>query len=141
MATIPTWNPDSRLTPAELKEQLGRKKPGGPSPTSQLTRAALAVLHLHGFTAWRQNNGAVYDQKRGAFRAGSAKKGVSDIIGFYEKTGHMVAVEIKTGKDSLSDEQTAFLAGIGRAGGFAFECRDNIDQLQAALREWLTRFK
>ena len=136
------WNPDSRLTTAQLAEELKKtKKVGGSSPTSALTRAALAVLHLNGFTAWRQNNAAVYDAKlkqgAGGYRAGSAKRGVSDIIGLFERGAVWCAVEVKIGSDELSDEQRAFLTTIHDAGGFAFECRDSVDELQAAARAWV----
>lgn len=140
MNPLPKWNPDSRLTPAQLKEALSKaKKPVGRSPTSALTRAALATLHVHGFTAWRQNNGAVYDPRKKVFRAGSTTKGISDILGYHERTGLQAAVEVKIGRDTLSDEQTAFLAGIRRAGGFACECRDTIDNLSRELKQWLAQ--
>ena len=136
----PNWNPDSRLTPAQLKAELSKtKKPGGSSPASALTRAALATLHVYGFTAWRQNNAGVYDVGKGVFRAGSAKRGISDIIGYHEKTGRFAVVEVKVGKDKLSEEQTAFLAGVAKAGGFACECRDTIDELKTALKLWLAQ--
>ncbi|MDO7849917.1 VRR-NUC domain-containing protein [Hymenobacter sp. M29] len=140
-STLPKWNPDARLTTEQLREELKKKKPGGSSPTSQLTRAVLATLHVHGFNAWRNNNVGVYDAKLGKHRANSAKKGVSDVIGFREGCGRWAAVEVKVGEDKLSDEQTAFLADIKRAGGFAFECRDNTDALLIALRQWLAQFK
>lgn len=134
------WNPDSRLTPAQLKTELAKtKKPASSSPASALTRAALAVLHLHGFTAWRQNNAAVFDVTKQVFRKGSAKRGISDIIGYHEATGLFAVVEVKVGRDTLSDEQKAFLAGVRAAGGFAFECRDTIDKLQKALKQWLAQ--
>ncbi len=133
------WNPDSRLTTAQLKAELAKAPKKGSSPTSSLTRAALATLHVNGFTAWRQNNGGVYDAKLGKHRAGSAKKGISDIIGYHETSGRFAVVEIKTGKDKLSEEQEAFLAGVGKAGGFACECRDTIDNLQRELKAWLTQ--
>lgn len=139
--TLPKWNPDNRLTPDQLREALKKKKTGGSSPTTQLTRAVLATLHLYGFDAWRQNNAAVYDAKIGKHRKGSAKRGVSDVIGFREACGRMAAVEVKVGKDTLSDEQREFLEKIAKAGGFAFECRDNTDALLIALRKWLAQFK
>lgn len=129
------------MTTAELKQQLTKtKKPGGSTPASSLTRAALATLHLFGFTAWRQNNAGVYDKAlnngAGGYRAGSAKRGISDIMGYCERTGKIVAVEVKVGRDTLSDEQTEYLVGIDKAGGFAFECRDSVDALHRKCKAW-----
>jgi len=63
----------------------------------------------------------VFDSKRAMFRA-STKKGVSDILACYK--GNLVAVEVKIGKDRLSDEQDGFIRNIKNAGGCAFVASD-----------------
>lgn len=88
--------------------------------TNGLTKQTLRILDLAGFKVWRQNNAAVYDATKGIYRRGSATPGISDIIGFHRKTGQFIAVEIKTGKDRLSDEQRNFLSDVEKAGGVAF---------------------
>jgi len=84
---------------------------------NRLTKEALRIFDMCGYEVWRQNNAAVYDEKKQVFRKNSAKRGVSDIIGYHRKTGVFIAVEIKVGKDKLSHEQTLFLRGIIRSGG------------------------
>lgn len=90
------------------------------SITNSLTKEALRVFSLCGFNVWRQNNGGVYDAKIKGYRANSSTPGISDILGYHKKTGQILAVEIKTGKDKLSPAQTLFLDGIKRAGGYSF---------------------
>jgi hypothetical protein len=110
----------------------GQKKP---SPTNELTKAVLALLALEGCFVWRQNNGAVFDPTREVFRSSSSTPGISDVLGFELRTCRLIAVEIKTGSDKLSPEQTAFLARIRKAGGFACEGR-RLDQIRAEFLAW-----
>lgn len=97
-----------------------------------LTQYALKVMSLAGWTCWRQNNGGVFDPKSGRFRAGSAKKGVSDIIGYHKQTGRALFIEIKAGKDRLSEGQRLFLSDADAAGCLAFVVR-HADDLKKYL--------
>lgn len=112
-------------------------KPKSTSQANALTKAALQLLQLRGFEMWRQNNAAVYDASFGGYRANSTKRGISDTLGFHRETGRIAAVEIKWGKDKLSDEQAAFLAGVIAAGGFGCECR-SLAQLDKELTIYLS---
>lgn len=133
------------MTAKEYQAQHGRDastsrappKPKKPSPTNALTQAIIQLLTLHGFRAWRQNNAAIYDPTRQVFRANSAEKGISDILGYHRRSGLFCAVEVKTGSDKLSPEQAEFLAGIRLAGGFACEGR-SLAQVEAELKDYLT---
>ena len=109
-----------------------------PSAANALTKAIIQLLTLHGFHAWRQNNAAVYDPTRQVFRSGSSTRGISDVLGYHKRTSRMAAVEVKVGADKLSPEQTAFLAGVKAAGGFACEARE-LAQVEKELKEYLTR--
>jgi hypothetical protein len=111
-------------------------KPTGTSPANALTKAAIQLLQLRGWHAWRQNNAAVYDASFGGYRKGSTTLGISDILCFHKLTGRLGAVEVKWGKDTLSDEQAAFLADVIAAGGFGCECR-SLDQLDRELSIYL----
>jgi VRR-NUC domain len=102
-------------------------KPNPTTSTNRLTKNALRVLDLNGFNVWRQNNGAVYDRKVGAFRKNSSTPGISDIIGFHKKTGQFIACEIKNGKDRLSNEQVIFLELVKKSGGISIVIRSNDD--------------
>ncbi len=91
--------------------------------TNKLTKEVIRLLGLEGITAWRNNNGGVYDAKFGGYRQNSTIKGISDIIGYQRSTGRAVFVEIKTGTDKLSPEQRTFLCEAIDQGCIAFECR------------------
>lgn len=88
--------------------------------TNSLTKYTLRILDLSGFYVWRQNNGGVYDPIKQVFRRNSSTPGISDILGFDKKTGKIIAVEIKTGKDVLSPYQERFLNDVSKAGGYSF---------------------
>ena len=99
-----------------------------------LTKHTLKILDLKGFHVWRQNNGGVYDRKFGGYRANSATKGISDILGFNRKTGQIIAAEIKAGKDKLSIEQEVFLKAVERSGGIALVVR-TLDDLDNFIKQ------
>lgn len=106
-------------------------KPNIHKPTAnQLTQAAIRYLQASGWNVWRQNNGAVFDQKKGVHRAGSAKKGVSDIIGFHKETGRFFAGEVKVGRDKLSPWQQEFLEQVNNAGGLGIVIRSIDDVIE-----------
>lgn len=114
------------------KQAFLDKKP----KTNDFTKSVVDLLTLKGFKVWRNNNGAVYDVKKKCFRKNSvAQLGVSDVIGYQKKTGRAIFVEIKTGSDSLSDEQREFLIEALNNGCIAFECR-HIDDVTRRLRQY-----
>ena len=75
---------------------------------------------------WRRNIGAQNEAGR-FIRFGVP--GEPDIEGIFPiERGHVfgvfLGVEVKAGKDRLSDKQKAFAAMITKAGGIWLECRD-----------------
>ena len=104
--------------------------------TSLLTKEAVRILLLSGFEAWRQNNGGVYDPTRKVFRANSSTPGISDVLGFHKQTGVIAAVEIKNGKDKLSEYQKRFLDAVGNAGGYSFVIKtvDDLTEMAKLLK-------
>lgn len=94
-----------------------------------LTQHALRVLTLKGYVVWRQNNGGIFDPTKKVFRRNSSTPGISDIIGYHKATAQFLAVEIKVGRDKLSEEQTRFLASVKASGGLALVIR-SIDDLE-----------
>jgi|GEM_PF-6437265 len=105
------------------------------APTSALTNAIRDLLTMLGCEIWRHNNAGVYDNQKKVWRANSSRVGLPDTLGFYRATGHIVAVEVKYGKDTLSDEQRDFLALVRAAGGFACEGRD-VEQVRREFNQW-----
>ena len=84
--------------------------------SAELTNAVIGAVYKEGGYAWRAASVGVFDTKQMHFRA-SAKKGVSDVLACYK--GRLIAIEIKIGTDTLSDEQKGFMRNIEHAGGFA----------------------
>lgn len=93
------------------------------SPANKLTNQILQFLYKQGVYCWRQNSGGIFDIRKGIYRTG-AKKGVSDILGCIPPKGRLIAIEVKIGKDRLSDEQVGFMRNIIHAGGIAFIATD-----------------
>ena len=101
----------SALPPhAVMKPKLSQKN------TNELTKSVLAYLNYHPETfAYRVNNGAVYDAKRGTYRKGNTVKGIADITCCTR--GKMIQIEIKFGPDKQSDAQRKFQEKIEKSGG------------------------
>lgn len=100
---------------------------GSPSLTNQTTQKVLRHLFDNGAFAWRANSTGIYDPTLQKWRT-SPKKGVSDILGCLPG-GRFLAIEIKTGKDRLSPEQTGFILSVQHAGGTALVVKDYDDYL------------
>jgi Na+-transporting NADH:ubiquinone oxidoreductase subunit NqrF len=102
--------------------------------TVDLTKAhirssAIKELTRRGCTVWVQNNLAVPGRKF------IGKRGQSDIIGFRNKDAVIVAVEVKTVGDRLSDDQIKFLNEVKKAGGLAYiACQSPTGQVE--IKEW-----
>ncbi len=107
------------MTSNEFRNTILKKNKGLAMTANQATRQILDYLNMTGFYAWRNNNNAVYDPKKEVFRSGSVEKGVADIMGYQKKSGIIIAVEVKVGNDKPTPEQTRFIDGIAKAGGFA----------------------
>lgn len=61
----------------------------------------------------------------------AARKGTSDLTG--RAGSRFVAVEVKVGRDRLRPDQRAYLAGVIRDGGWAFVCRDSVEDFAASF--------
>lgn len=97
--------------------------------SADLTNQVINHIYRAGGYAWRASSVGVFDTKQMHFRA-SAKKGVSDVLACYK--GILVAIEVKIGKDTLSDEQKGFMRNIEHAGGYAIVATDP----EAFREEW-----
>ena len=98
---------------------------------SDLTNNIINFIYRQGGYAWRASSVGVFDSKQMHFRA-AAKKGVADVLSCFK--GRLVAVEVKIGKDRLSDEQDGFIKNVEKAGGCAFVAAD-FEQFKI---HWLT---
>jgi len=95
---------------------------------NELTKTIIwDMYHIREGAAYRINNGAVYDKKRGVYRAGVQKKGVPDIIGIIN--GRFIGIEVKIGKDRQSADQKLVEKEINAAGGVYFIAKSYDDYL------------
>ena len=85
------------------------------------------MYHVREGVAYRINNGAVYDQKRGVYRSGVQQKGVPDTIGIIN--GRFIGIEVKIGKDRQSADQKLIEQEINAAGGVYFIAKSYDDYL------------
>lgn len=80
-----------------------------------------AVNMQPGCVAYRINNVGVWDEAKQVHRRGNTEKGLPDVIASIR--GRFVAIEVKAGKDRLSEDQKRRAFEIEKAGGVYFECR------------------
>lgn len=82
---------------------------------------------------WRNNSVGVYDAAKKTFRRPSRyhRNGVSDILGILP-CGTFVAIEVKTPKGRLSENQKQFLKDIQEYNGIAFVAR-SVDDVRERL--------
>ena len=85
------------------------------------------MYHVRQGVAYRINNGAVYDRKKGVYRKGVQRRGVPDIIGIID--GRFFGIEVKIGKDRQSADQKEIEREIGDAGGVYFIAKSYDDYL------------
>jgi hypothetical protein len=113
---------------------------------NNLTSEIVASLLLAGVHAYRVNTTGTYRPAIGKWVSGKVTKGVSDILGTLPGSGRSIAIEVKIGKDTLSEDQKTFLANVVRCGGIAIEARDTYkdfyQKLTSQLKEnekWLLK--
>jgi len=84
----------------------------------------IAFLRYKGLLVWKNENGAVFDEKRKSYRAFSPNRmrGLSDITGLMDD-GTFFAIEVKSEKGRLSEHQKDFLAEVRARGCFAIVAR------------------
>lgn len=85
------------------------------------------MYHVRGGLAYRINNGAVYDRKKGVYRKGVQRRGIPDVIGIID--GRFIGIEVKIGKDRQSADQKEIEREINDAGGVYFIAKSYDDYL------------
>ncbi len=99
----------------------------------QIENAILDYLsHLPG-CYWKNNSTGVYDVAKKTFRRTSKwqRNGVSDVLGV-SNTGQFIAIEVKSKKGRLSQNQKLFLEDINKNGGLGFVAR-SVDDVRREL--------
>ena len=106
------------------------------STTNSLTAQISNYVSSRGGYCMRINVAGFYRQDVGYIRSGSTV-GVSDLIAVVN--GRLVAIEVKTGKDTQSDQQKAVQAKIEAAKGVYLIARD-FEQFRADFEAILKTF-
>lgn len=111
------------MTAAEYKATFAQKPRKAKGETAnQITRNVLRLANFQpGCVAYRVNNVGVWDEANGIHRKGNTEKGLPDVIMICR--GKFIGIEVKAGKDRLSDDQEKRRFEIEKAGGIYFECR------------------
>ena len=92
---------------------------------TELVKASVYWLNLHGVYCWPNNTGAAYRNGR-PIQYG--KTGSTDIMGILNE-GRFFGCEVKTGKAVLTKEQKEFKSDIISRNGLWVLVRDTIDCL------------
>lgn len=100
---------------------------------TDIVKGILEYLNYSGIFSFRVNTVGVWDDSKKTYRRPGkfTLKGTSDILGVL-KDGRMLAIEVKTDKGKLTDDQKAFLYRVNKQGGLAFVAR-SIDEVKLKL--------
>jgi hypothetical protein len=89
------------------------------STTNGLTKCIIDYINLQDdATAWRVNNVGIFDTKTQRHRKAATIKGIADITAI--RNGTTYQIEIKTGKDKMSDDQKKFAERVIKSGANYF---------------------
>lgn len=109
--------------------QIGKKQKAQTETANQITRNILRVINFQtGCIAYRINNVGVWDEAKQIHRAGNTEKGLPDIIACIR--GEFVSIEVKAGKDKMSEHQEMRRQEIERAKGMYFVARSTDEFLK-----------
>lgn len=120
----------ARWTSADLtalqSKRLDKKVKALPKAetAARITQNILRMVNMQpGCTAYRINNVGVWDEAKQIHRRGGTKKGISDISATIR--GRACWIEVKAGKDVMSDDQIYFQDDQRRAGALCFVARSS----------------
>lgn len=117
------WTTDQLQQAKAPGRKPGKAAQPKPPTANRLTQQVLRVINMQpGCFAFRVNNTGIYDPTKEIFRKAHTQKGISDIIAVVR--GLSVFIEVKVGKDRMSEDQIRFKYETERAGGIYFECRE-----------------
>ena len=91
----------------------------------------LNLLKLLGVYCWKNQSVGIYDKAKGIYRKPNNKhhiNGVADIIGVV--AGRFLAIEVKSKRGTLSQEQKLFIMKVNEEGGIAFVARSPADVIK-----------
>ncbi|WP_288428935.1 hypothetical protein [uncultured Spirosoma sp.] len=83
-----------------------------------LTKCITRCVELHGGYATRIQSQGQYNEQLGRWTKGTTRKGTADIHAVYN--GRHLSVEVKIGKDRMSDAQRRTARQVEQAGGIYY---------------------
>ena len=101
-----------------------------------LTRAVVDHLTLSGHFATRLASTGTYRADIGKYIPSQQRAGICDVLAVVE--GRAVFIEIKVGRDSLSQQQKETIADLQKAGASVYAVRNFAEFLQWFTAEFLT---
>lgn len=87
-----------------------------------LTKLIIAYLKVQGAFATRLNSTGIYRNDIKKFVPNTQRKGMADVFATYK--GKSLNIEVKTGKDRMSEHQLKVQTEIEEAGGYFFIARN-----------------
>ena len=97
---------------------------------NNLTKCITAYLRLNGAFVSRVNNTGIYDRRLNRYRPGTSRKGLPDIIATYH--GKSIFVEVKHGRDRMSEHQEKIRQEQEQSGGLWFTAHNFTE-----FKEWI----
>jgi hypothetical protein len=94
-----------------------------------LTACITTYIRLCGAFCSRLNNTGIYDHRINRYRPGTSRKGLPDILATYK--GMSLMIEVKAGKDRMSDHQEKIMQEQQQSGGLYYVARNFSD-----FKEW-----
>ena len=143
--TPPEWMPEEQKAQWEAAfGNLPKKKKS--SPANQLTSDIMDYLLDLECAVARINTTGIYDEKLGRYRKSGSTNGVEDINCTYPlkfkgiTIGLTLAIEVKIGKDKMSDDQIKRKQRIELAGGIYIVAKE-MEQFKTDLQNNLIKYK
>lgn len=97
-----------------------------------LTKCITDYLRLKGAFVSRLNNTGIYDAKIKRYRRGMNRRGLPDLIATYD--GKSLHIEVKAGRDRLSEHQERIRDEQQQSGGIFYVARTFKD-----FKDWFDR--
>jgi hypothetical protein len=143
--TPPDWMPEEQKKQWETAfGNIPKKKKS--SPANQLTSDIMDYLLEYNCAVARINTTGIYDEKLGRYRKSGSTNGVEDINCTYPldvkgiTIGLTIAIEVKIGKDVMSDDQKKRKQRIELAGGIYIVAKE-LQQFKDELEMNLIKYK
>jgi len=118
------YEDDLRRHPSMKPEHMARRKLRDDTANG-LTAAIVAYAKLTGAFASRLNTTGIYDAKRKKYRHTTQRRGLPDVL--ITRNGMSLFIEVKAGRDRMSQWQEAVRDDQQQAGGIYFTARNFTD--------------